>query len=250
MTQQISADPRLQVRSQTGWSSLPSPQRDEFLGRDARTTLTTLELGIDDGTAKRVLPEVERELSRFNAEGLRVYLVGQAAAFGAVNEVGAAALTRVELILLPLVVAILLILYRSVAAALISLVVSVTAIVVAMGVLTWLAGVVELNIVVQSIATMLGLGVGVDYSLIMIRRFIDEMSSLGSRHRADQHHANRGTHRCCLGNHGRRRIGDAAHRRHAGDPFDGGRRDHRRRRWRSSHVSLSFPRCCTCSVLA
>ena len=69
------------------------------------------------------------------------------------------------------------ILYRSVAAALISLVVSVTAIVVAMGVLTWLAGVVELNVVVQSIATMLGLGVSVDYSLIMIRRFIDELTS-------------------------------------------------------------------------
>ena len=64
VTQQITADPRLQIRSQTGWSSLPSPQRDEFLGRDARTTLTTLELGIDDGTAKRVLPEVERGLSR------------------------------------------------------------------------------------------------------------------------------------------------------------------------------------------
>ena len=175
VTQRVIADPRLRVRSQTGWSSLPSPQRDEFLGRDARTTLTTLDLGIDDGTAKRVIPEVEPELSAFNAEGLRVYMVGQAAAFGATNDVGAAALTRVELILLPLVVAILLILYRSVVAALISLVVSVTAIVVAMGILTLLAGVVDLNIVVQSIATMLGLGVGVDYSLIMIRRFIDEM---------------------------------------------------------------------------
>ena len=177
VTQQIAADPRLQVRGQVGWTSLPSPQRDEFLGRDARTTLTTLELGIDDGTAKRVLPEVERELSAFNAEGLRVYLVGQAAAFAATNEVGTAALTRVELILLPLVVAILLILYRSVVAALISLGVSMTAIVVATGVLTWLAGVVELNVIVQNIATMLGLGVGVDYSLIMIRRFTDEVAS-------------------------------------------------------------------------
>jgi RND superfamily putative drug exporter len=174
--QQITADPRLQIRSHTGWSSLPPPQRDEFLGRDARTTLTTLELGIDDGTAKRVLPEVERGFSRFDAAGLRVYLVGQAAAFAATTEVGTAALTRVELLLLPLVVAILMILYRSAAAALISLAVSVTAIVVAMGVLTWLAGVVELNVVVQSIATMLGLGVSVDYSLIMIRRFIDELS--------------------------------------------------------------------------
>jgi RND superfamily putative drug exporter len=175
--QQVAGDPRLQIRSQTGWNSLASPQRDGFLGRDARTTLTTLELGIDDGTAKRVLPEVERGFSHFNAAGLRVYLVGQSAAFAATTTVGAAALARVELILFPLVVAILMILYRSVAAALISLVVSVTAIVVAMGVLTWLAGVVELNVVVQSIATMLGLGVSVDYSLIMIRRFIDELNS-------------------------------------------------------------------------
>jgi len=37
------------------------------------------------------------------------------------------------------------ILYRSLAAALISLAVSATAIVVAMGVLTWLAGVIELK---------------------------------------------------------------------------------------------------------
>ena len=54
--QQITADPRLHIRSQTGWSPLPAPQQDGFLGRDARTTLTTLELGIDDGTAKRGLP--------------------------------------------------------------------------------------------------------------------------------------------------------------------------------------------------
>jgi putative drug exporter of the RND superfamily len=176
--QQVTADPRLQIHGHPDWRSLTGAQRDESLGRDARTTLTPLELGIDDGTAKRVLPEVERGLSAFNAAGLRVHLVGQAASVGAINEVGADALRRIELVLLPLVVAILLILYRSVAAALISLVVSVTAIVIAMGVLTWLAGVVELTVVAQSIATMLGLGVSVDYSLIMIRRFIDEMVSL------------------------------------------------------------------------
>lgn len=181
VTQQFTADPRLQIRSQSGWSAQPAPQRDGFLGRDGRTTLTTFELGIDDGTAKRVLPEVERGLARFDATGLRVYVVGQSAAFAATSEVGAAALTRVELILFPLVVVILMILYRSLAAALISLAISATAIVVAMGVLTWLAGVVELNVVVQSIATMLGLGVSVDYSLIMIRRFIDELTSVDRR---------------------------------------------------------------------
>ena len=177
--QQIAADPRLEVRGQSGWASLPEPQRDEFLGRDRHTTLNTLELGIDDGTAKRILPAVERELPRFRADGLSVYLVGQAAAFAATNEVGSAALRRVELILLPLVVAILLTLYRSAAAALISLGTGVAAIVAATGALTWLAGVVELNVIVQNIATMLGLGVSIDYSLFVIRRFTDEMESAG-----------------------------------------------------------------------
>ncbi|AGB25695.1 putative RND superfamily drug exporter [Mycobacterium sp. JS623] len=175
---QVTADPRLQIRSQPDWRSLTGPQKDEALGRDARTTLTTLELGIDDDTAKRVLPEVERGLSVFNEAGLRVHLVGQAASVGAVNEVGAAALSRIELILLPLVIAILLVLYRSVAAALVSLAVSVTAIVIAMGVMTWVAGVAELTVAAQTIATMLGLGVTVDYSLVMIRRFIDELRVL------------------------------------------------------------------------
>jgi RND superfamily putative drug exporter len=175
---QVTADPRLQIRSQPDPRSLTGTQRDQLLGRDARTTLTTLELGIDDGTAKRILPEVERGLSVFNAAGLRVHLVGQAASVGAINEVGAAALSRIEMILVPLVVAILLILYRSVAAALISLVVSVTAIVIAMGVLTWIAWVAELTVAAQTIATMLGLGVSVDYSLVIIRRFIDEVTGL------------------------------------------------------------------------
>ena len=124
---------------------------------------------------------------------------------------------------------ILLILYRSVAAALISLVVSVTAIVISMGALTWLAGVVELNIVVQSIATMLGLGVGVDYSLIVIRRYIDECKPVSTGYRADRHNANRRAHRGRLRNHGSRRVGHPAHHRHAGHPLDVGRRDHRRR---------------------
>lgn len=141
VAQRIAADPRLQVRSQLGWSSHPSPQRDQFLGKDGRTTLTTFELGVGDGTAKRILPKIERDLARFEADGLQVHLVGQAAAFGAVNEVGAPGLTRAEMILLPLVLAILMILYRCIAAALISLVVSVTAIVISMGALTWLAGV-------------------------------------------------------------------------------------------------------------
>jgi RND superfamily putative drug exporter len=56
--------------------------------------------------------------------------------------------------------------------------VRVTAIVGPMGVVTALSGVVQVTFIVQNSAIMLGLGVGVDYSLIMIRRFIDEMSSL------------------------------------------------------------------------
>ena len=214
-----------------GWSSLPSPQRDEFLGRDARTTLlTTLELGIDDGTAKRVLPEVEPELSAFNKRRVAGLPGGPSGRIRRHQRGwrGRAHPRRTDLISAgggdpagPVPQC-----RRSADLA---------------GCQRdrdrcrdgrprlLLAGVVELNIVVQSIATMLGLGVGVDYSLIMIRRFIDEMTSLDGGTALTNTMRTAGRTVAASGTTVAARVGDSAHRRHAGDPFDGGCRDHRRR---------------------
>ncbi|WP_119729562.1 MMPL family transporter [Thermomonospora amylolytica] len=174
---EVGADPRLRVSGSYGYASLSEGARDRFVGRDRRTAVTFLALRLDDGTARRVLPRIQADVAdRYERDGLKVSMVSAATLFGEVNTLSAEGLARAETIAFPLIVLILLLLYRGVVAALVSFVVSLTAIVPAFGVLGVLARHVELSIFVQNAALMIGLGVSVDYSLFVISRYTEELA--------------------------------------------------------------------------
>ena len=175
----------LQVTGSYGWATLGADARGPFLGHDRRTAFTLLALGLNDGHARQLLPRVNDDLhKRYAGQGMQVLLVSAAAAWGAVQKVSERGLVSAELVTLPLVLLLLLLLYRSLVAALVSLVVAVTAIVVAFGVLAVVARWVELSVFVRSMVTMLGLGVGVDYALFVISRFTDELDGGATIRRA------------------------------------------------------------------
>lgn len=183
---QVSADPRLEVRSAVGYAVSTSEQaRGTYRSGDGRTAVTTVALGLADGDARRELPAIQRDLNAdFEPQGLTVALVSQAALWGEVNQMSVEGLVRAELIALPLLVLIMLWLYRGVVPALLSLAVAFTAIVGALGVLRLIAEWVELSVFIQNAATMLGLGVAVDYSLFLISRFQEELYRGASTARA------------------------------------------------------------------
>src|SRR5206468_7860910 len=85
-------------------------------------------------------------------------------------------LRRSELISLPLAAIALLIVFGSVVAAAVPLVVGGAAVVVALAAISVIAGLTPMSIFVLNLATLLGLGLGVDYSLLMTSRFREEMS--------------------------------------------------------------------------
>ena len=173
----VAAVPALRVSSRYGWTTLGNGARDTFLGQDRRTAVVSIGLDIDDGAARRELPLAQRRLTaQFGPSGLRASLVSPAALWGAVNTLSQEDLIRAEMVTLPLIVLILLLLYRSVVAAATSLAVGVTAIVLSLGVLTPVAHHYELSIFLENTATMLGLGVGVDYALFVISRFREELA--------------------------------------------------------------------------
>ncbi|MGH3737348.1 MAG: MMPL family transporter [Micromonosporaceae bacterium] len=168
-------DPRLRVSGGYGWRTATPEGRQRFVGEDRRTAVTTIALRLPEGEARRVLPVVQADLDRRYADqDLRVALVGAGAFFGEVNRLSAEGLGRAELVTLPLILLILVLLYRSVVLTLVSLIVGGVSIGLAFGVLSVLAGQVELSLFVQSAATMIGLGVSVDYSLIVISRYVEE----------------------------------------------------------------------------
>jgi RND superfamily putative drug exporter len=178
VVREVSADPRLKVSGSYGWATLSPAARQQFAGRDHRTTITFLALSADEGTARRVLPAVQAQAtSRFAPGGLRVALVSADSFFGEINTLSQHELERAELIALPLLLFILVLLFRGVVATVVSFVVSATALTLTFGVLSVLARHFELSIFVQNAATMIGLGVSVDYSLFMITRYSGELSA-------------------------------------------------------------------------
>jgi RND superfamily putative drug exporter len=175
----------LDVTGSYGWATLSADARAPFEGRDERTVTTLLALGLPDGVARRVLPEVQDELvDRYAGQGLQVTLANASAFWGAISVLSEQGLASAELVTLPLVLLLLLLLYRSLVAALISLVVAVTAVVVALGVLAVVVHWLELSVFVRSAVTMLGLGVGVDYALFVISRFTTELAGGATTRRA------------------------------------------------------------------
>jgi RND superfamily putative drug exporter len=166
----IPRDPRLEVLS-------AGPVQVQASGTSAQTTaIRELGLRMDDGTARRVLPGLQSSLAASHP-GVRLALVSSAVFFGEANILSQHDLVLAELAAMPLIVIILLLLYRSIAAAVVSFAAGVTAITWTFGLLSLFARHFEISVFAENACTMIGLGVSVDYSLFIISRYRTERTA-------------------------------------------------------------------------
>jgi RND superfamily putative drug exporter len=146
---------------------------------DGRTAFDIVLLDLAADESPKALPGLRAALRE--APGLEIGLSGGPAFYGDVQAVSEADLRRSELISLPLAALALLLVFGSVVAAGVPLVVGGAAVVVALATIFFIAGVTPMSIFVLNLATLLGLGLGVDYSLLMTSRFREELSARGWR---------------------------------------------------------------------
>ena len=92
------------------------------------------------------------------------------------RKVSADDVTRAEKRAMPVTLVLLLLAFGSLVAALLPLGVGLLAISMAMGAAALLAHYLQLSILVQNLATMLGLGLGIDYALLMVSRFREALA--------------------------------------------------------------------------
>ena len=102
-------------------------------------------------------------------------LAGGPAFYGDIQSVSEADLRRSEVVSLPLAALALLVVFGAVVAAGLPLAVGGGAVVVALAIIWAVASVTQMSIFVLNLATLLGLGLGVDYSLLMTSRFREEL---------------------------------------------------------------------------
>jgi RND superfamily putative drug exporter len=139
--------------------------------------IVTLDLPADDSPL--ALPGLRGAI--VNVPELEVGLAGGPAFYGDVQEVSEADLRRSELISLPLAALALLFVFGSVVAAALPLAVGGAAVATALAGIYLIASATPMSIFVLNLATLLGLGLGVDYSLLMTSRFREELAARGWR---------------------------------------------------------------------
>ena len=104
-----------------------------------------------------------------------LHIVGQGGLWAGMQELSKKDLEEAEFVGLPLVLIILLAVFGSLAAAALPLALGVAAVTVTGAIVFLLAQVMEMSIFVTNMASMLGIGVAVDYSLFILARYREEL---------------------------------------------------------------------------
>lgn len=165
-----------EVKSITSMLDADDKTKQGMIGSDEKTTISYVELNIDENKAVKVLPEIQERFNK-NIQNLDIdaHLVGSAAVMGDMATFSQSGLVKAEMIVLPLIFIILFLIFRSLVATLIPFIITILAITGATGIIGIAASYMEMSVFVMNATMMLGLGVGVDYSLFMVNRFRIEL---------------------------------------------------------------------------
>ncbi|MFL5674730.1 MAG: MMPL family transporter, partial [Chloroflexota bacterium] len=142
---------------------------------DRHTAYDIVFLDLPPDDSPDALPILRERLH--STDALTVELAGGPAFYGDVQSVSESDLRRSEVISLPLAALALVFVFGSLVAAGVPLAVGGAAVLVALGAIFLVASVMPMSIFVLNLATLLGLGLGVDYSLLMTSRFREELAA-------------------------------------------------------------------------
>jgi RND superfamily putative drug exporter len=145
---------------------------------DGRAQYATLTLAAGADNVSEVVPGIERALHPTQSN-LQVTLTGAPVFYQDIFDVTERDLRRAELLSIPAAAIALVLVFGSIVAGAVPGLVGGTAVAVTLALMVLLSRIFELSIFSLNLATMLGLGLGIDYSLFVVSRFREE-SVLGA----------------------------------------------------------------------
>lgn len=128
----------------------------------------------DDVT--EILPRIERGVDRVISSPVRVSVAGAPAILDSIHTANDHAVELGQLIAFPALIVILLLVFRSVLAAMVPIVVGGAVVLASRGVLDLVARVVHVEMLAIGAMGMMALALGVDYALLIVSRFREELA--------------------------------------------------------------------------
>ncbi|MGA8744631.1 MAG: MMPL family transporter [Solirubrobacterales bacterium] len=130
------------------------------------------------------VPTLERTLATHIHPPVTATQSGFASISRALQHESLAASERAELLAAPLLIVVLLLVFRSVAAAAIPLAFGAMTVLAGRGILVLLSSLMRIDALSLAVCTMMGLALGVDYSLFIVSRFREELAAGHDPHSA------------------------------------------------------------------
>ena len=147
-----------------------------LLSDDGSVAFAAIGLAGDDEQTLRDFRTIQDDLTgAATAQGLDIEVAGATAVADALDDGMAHDISVAERAALPLVGLLLLFVFGSVVAAFMPLIVGALSIMGSIGILSVLAGFIQVNVFSQAVVTLLGLGLAIDYGLFMVSRFREEL---------------------------------------------------------------------------
>ncbi|HEV8681246.1 MAG TPA: MMPL family transporter [Actinomycetota bacterium] len=142
-----------------------------LVSRDGRATLIAVAL---KDTELSTIEELRSVAEQGRPDGFTVQVAGQGVLFADFTEIAEEDLQRGESIGIGAALIVLIVVFAAVVAAIAPIVMALFAIAVALGLVSLIGQVVSFNLFVTNMVTMIGLAVGIDYSLFIVSRYREE----------------------------------------------------------------------------
>jgi putative drug exporter of the RND superfamily len=145
-----------------------------FLSENGNKTYALVGFNVSVGETQSLVDEVRRKV---RSDELTTYVTGPSAVYLDITNASAEDIRRAEKYALPVALVILVIAFGTLVAAGVPILIGGVSVLTALAALFFLAGVYDMSVYVLSIATMLGLGLGIDYALLAVSRFREELEN-------------------------------------------------------------------------
>jgi len=110
------------IESVYTWLDAPEEMKAQFQNEQGNVTIGFIEMNIDEGFAQKVLPEIQERVSAsMQSQDVDVTILGAPALWGEVNAASQAGLAIAHLYAIPIVILVLLLVFRSVVSSLMPL---------------------------------------------------------------------------------------------------------------------------------
>ena len=155
---------------------IDSPAAEVLVAEEGHVATALVGLSGSNADRQALAPRLTQAAASAATAEVRVYVTGRSPLIAELVAQQQEDLSRAERLGLPLALLILLISSGAVVAAGLPLVLAMSGVIVTFGALGAASTFTEFNLFVPNIATMIGLGVGIDYALFMVNRFREELA--------------------------------------------------------------------------